>query len=84
MQIFVSLQKLLGKSKPTAVKGLSWTILRSEKVNGPDPSTCDVETMAEHHSKLCVATSVLHECFVPLIEPRTKSDLVTDILFNRR
>lgn len=81
MQIFVSLQKLLGKSKPTAVKGLSWTILRSKKVNGLDRYNCDVEI--EHHSKLCVAASVLHECFVPLIEPRTKSDLVTDIVFNK-
>ncbi|XXG85886.1 hypothetical protein AAC387_Pa11g0892 [Persea americana] len=80
-KIFVSLQKLLGKSKPTAVKGLSWTILRSKKVNGLDRYNCDVEI--EHHSKLCVAASVLHECFVPLIEPRTKSDLVTDIVFNK-
>lgn len=82
--IFVSLQKLLGKSKPMAVKGLSWTLLRSIKANVSDVYTQDTEAMTEHHSKLCVAASVLHECFVPIIEPRTKRDLVMDVLFNKR
>ncbi|XP_058075041.1 uncharacterized protein LOC131223612 isoform X2 [Magnolia sinica] len=82
-QIFVHLQKLLGKSNSTAVEGLSWTILRSRRGNDPDLDTSDIEAMTAQHSKLYVALSVLHECFVPFIEPRTEKDFFTSVLFNR-
>ncbi|KAG9453491.1 hypothetical protein H6P81_006395 [Aristolochia fimbriata] len=79
-KIFAALQKHLGKSKPVGATGLSWTILRSRK------EICfknaGYETITEQHSKLWVALSVLHESFVPITEPRTKRDLVTDVLFN--
>ena len=81
LQIFNHLQKLLGRSNPTTVEGLSWTILRSIGENGTD--SFDDETIAEYHSKLYLALDVLHECFEPLIEPRTQSDVVADLLFNR-
>ncbi|XP_077212957.1 PHD finger transcription factor isoform X2 [Tasmannia lanceolata] len=82
-EIFVRLQKLLGKPKPTLVKGLSWTILRSYKENRHYLDAPDIEALSEHHSKLWVALSVLHECFSPIYEPRTKSDLVKDVIFNK-
>ncbi|PKA60272.1 chromodomain-helicase-DNA-binding protein 4 [Apostasia shenzhenica] len=76
------LRELLGIPKPTTVDGLSFTLLRS----GEDFSAGfhqDSETLAECHSKLCVALKVLHECFVTITEPRTHSDLVADIVFNK-
>ncbi|XP_068644874.1 uncharacterized protein [Aristolochia californica] len=77
---FTALQKYLGKSKPVGATGLSWTVLRSRKEISFSSSA--YETITEQHSKLWVALSVLHECFVPITEPRTKRDLVTDVLFN--
>ncbi|XP_038980228.1 uncharacterized protein LOC103711112 isoform X2 [Phoenix dactylifera] len=82
-KIFYRLRKLLGKSHPTSVEGLSWTLLRCCRENGVDLDKFDLETMAEHHSKLCIALDVLHECFVAMIEPRTNSDVVADLLFNK-
>ncbi|XP_039129128.1 uncharacterized protein LOC120265324 [Dioscorea cayenensis subsp. rotundata] len=78
--VFFHLQKLLGKSNLTPVEGLSWSLYRSSRENGGD----DIESIAECHSKLRVALDILHECFVDIIEPRTKSDLVADLLFNRK
>lgn len=82
-KIFLRLQKLLGKSRSTAVEGLSLTLLRSGRENGVNGQPFDAETMVEHDSKLRVALNVLHECFVTIIEPRTRSDFVADLLFNK-
>ncbi|KAL5975013.1 hypothetical protein ACLOJK_031689 [Asimina triloba] len=79
-RIFVHLQKLMGRSKPTSVEGLSLTILRSRREDSHD---VDIDTMVEHHSKLWVALNVLHECFQPFIEPRTKADFFANVVFNR-
>uniref|UniRef100_A0A1D1Z861 Chromodomain-helicase-DNA-binding protein 4 n=1 Tax=Anthurium amnicola TaxID=1678845 RepID=A0A1D1Z861_9ARAE len=82
-KIYLHLRKLLGKTNPTAVDGFSWTILRSRKENDPDLDAFDMETLTEHHSNLSVAVDVMHECFEKIVEPRTKTDLVADILFNK-
>jgi hypothetical protein len=68
---------------PTPVEGLSYTILTFCRKSGSDLVDFDVVTMAEHYGKLCIALDVLHECFVTIIEPRTKSDLSGDIVYNR-
>ncbi|XP_068668742.1 increased DNA methylation 1-like isoform X2 [Aristolochia californica] len=80
-KIFTALQKYLGKSKPVGATGLSWTILRPRKEVSFTSASVH-ETITEQHSKLWVALSVLHECFVPITELRTKRDLVRDVLFN--
>ncbi|KAM0892929.1 hypothetical protein ACQ4PT_025412 [Festuca glaucescens] len=75
--IFQRLQGLVGRSIPTSVDGLSFTLFRSSKLP-------EEEAMAaEEHGKLRMAFDVLHECFVTLIEPQTQSDLSHDIVFNR-
>ncbi|KAK1677686.1 hypothetical protein QYE76_038534 [Lolium multiflorum] len=75
--IFQRLQGLVGRSVPTSVEGLSFTLFRSSKLP-------EEEAMAaEEHGKLRMAFDVLHECFVTLIEPKTQSDLSHDIVFNR-
>ncbi|KAL4189716.1 hypothetical protein AMTRI_Chr08g208510 [Amborella trichopoda] len=40
--------------------------------------------MTGYHCKLCVAFDILHECFVPVIEPWTNRDIVVDLLSNNR
>lgn len=82
-KIFLDLRTLVGISKPTTVEGFSCTILRSGRDYRAGCDQFDSEVMVEHNSKLFVALKVLHECFVTIIEPRTKSDLVCDILFNK-
>ncbi|KAL6901892.1 hypothetical protein ACP4OV_004768 [Aristida adscensionis] len=81
-KIFQHLQRLIGKSVPTAVEGFSCTILRFYK-NGCDHGDYNNAIMAEYYGKLRIALDVLHECFVTIIEPRTQSDLSEDIVFGR-
>lgn len=83
VQIFHHLQELIGKSIPTPVEGLSCTILRFDRENASDHGDFYNEIMAEQYGKLCIALDVLHECFVTIIEPRTRRDLSEDIVFNR-
>lgn len=73
-QVFFHLQKLLGKSNQTSVSGISWALFRSSSANGAE----DVNI------KLHDALDVLHECFVTILEPRTNSDISSDLIFNRR
>ena len=65
------------------VEGLSWTMLRSREEDHESCDPLNVEVMAEHHSKLSVALTIMHECFVPIIESRTKKDLIAEVIFNR-
>ncbi|XP_019706405.1 uncharacterized protein [Elaeis guineensis] len=82
-EIFLCLHALLGQSKPTSQEALSWTILRGSGYAGIEQDHSDVETTTGYYSKLHVALNILHECFVTMIEPRTQSDLIADILFNK-
>lgn len=77
LQIFVGLHKLLGKSVPVGADDLSLTILKFIKDDSHN------EAMIECHSKLNVALGVMHECFEPIKEPRTKRDLVEDVIFSK-
>ncbi|XP_024529500.1 uncharacterized protein LOC9658869 isoform X1 [Selaginella moellendorffii] len=81
-KIFEGLRKLVGISN-TIGEGLSWTLLRSGEDDLPSASSMNREQMAEHRSKLAVALGVMQECFLPMVDPRTKIDLVTHILYNR-
>lgn len=80
LQIFIGLQKLLGK--PIQVGGvydLTWTLLKSSQHDTCNLDDTDIETL----SKLNIAHRVMHECFEPVHEPYSTGDLVGDILFSR-
>ncbi|XP_040991893.1 uncharacterized protein LOC121238885 isoform X1 [Juglans microcarpa x Juglans regia] len=77
-QIFLGLQETLGKPSPVGEGTLSWTLLKPMT-----PDSHDVEALSENYSKLSVALGVLHECFEPIKEPRTCTDLVEDVIFSR-
>ncbi|KAK1367770.1 Increased DNA methylation 1 [Heracleum sosnowskyi] len=82
-EISFELQKLLGKPFQVGADGLTWTLLKYVNAEESDHHPSDIANLAENYSKLNVAVSVMHECFEPLEEPRTRSDLVEDVIFNR-
>ncbi|XP_058080714.1 increased DNA methylation 1-like [Magnolia sinica] len=81
-EIFFHLQNLLGKSNSAGIDGLSWTILRSNEKHGRNRNTSSIiEAMTK--CKLRAARSMLRECFDRIIQPATKTDLITDVVFSK-
>ncbi|CAH9073269.1 unnamed protein product [Cuscuta europaea] len=68
--IFAGLDQQLGKPIAVDSDNLKWTLLNS----GDD----------ENHKKLRAALDVMHECFEPVREHLTQSDLLEDVIFSRR
>ncbi|XP_020530843.1 increased DNA methylation 1-like [Amborella trichopoda] len=81
--IHTCLNDLLGKRIPTKISGITWTLLRGRR-NRRTCNNSEIEEMTGYHCKLCVAYDILHECFVPVIEPWTNRDIVVDLLSNNR
>ncbi|KAH7439769.1 hypothetical protein KP509_04G075300 [Ceratopteris richardii] len=81
-EIFIALRALVGLSNPLE-GGYCWTLLRSMKKDRGLLAT-SLEEMAEYHSKLSVAHGVMQECFVPMIDPRTNINLLSQAIYNRR
>ncbi|XP_042378520.1 uncharacterized protein LOC121971356 isoform X1 [Zingiber officinale] len=81
-QIFLHLRNLVGKPNLTTKRALTWTILHFERENVA-LENCDFETFPGYWSKLHAAYKLLHECFTTMIEPRTQSDLLYDIIMNK-
>ncbi|CAH9129238.1 unnamed protein product [Cuscuta epithymum] len=69
-QIFAGLDQQFGKPIAVEPDNLTWTLLNS----GDD----------ENHKKLRAALDVMHECFEPVREHLTQSDLLEDVMFSRR
>ncbi|KAK6927113.1 Tify domain binding domain [Dillenia turbinata] len=82
-KIFNGLHKLLGKPIPVDANNLTWTMLKSMKYDGDSLNPQILEKVTMINSKLNVALSVMHECFEPVKDPRTRSDLVEDVIFSR-
>jgi hypothetical protein len=81
-QIYKGLRGLVGTNNFLG-EGFSWTLLRSQDED-PDPKTeVDKELLAEQNIKLSIALSVMQECFRPMIDPRTKVDVIAHALYNR-
>ncbi|KAL3616178.1 hypothetical protein CASFOL_039568 [Castilleja foliolosa] len=83
-QIFGGLHKILRKPLPLGTENLTWTLVKYIESESYDYGTSDGECLVEDYSKLSVALSVMHECFEPVQEPRTRRDLVEDVIFSRR
>ncbi|XP_024520610.1 uncharacterized protein LOC112342677 isoform X1 [Selaginella moellendorffii] len=77
-KIFCGLRELVGKTSPMD-GGFSWTLLRSADLD----EDADMETVTAHCSKIALALSVMRECFSPMIDPRSKIDIIAHILKNR-
>ncbi|CAN6186302.1 unnamed protein product [Urochloa humidicola] len=83
-KVFRHLQGLAGKTIPTSTQGVSLAILRRRSLlQDQEQDNNQEEEEAHAHGQLRAALDLLHECFVPLVEPRTQTDLAADIVFNR-
>uniref|UniRef100_A0A803KRG7 PHD finger transcription factor n=1 Tax=Chenopodium quinoa TaxID=63459 RepID=A0A803KRG7_CHEQI len=77
------LQQLLGKPILVGHNNLTWTLIKPMNYLAYEHDDCDVAAITENYSKLGVALEVMHECFEPVKEPRTRRDLVEDVIFCR-
>ncbi|ONM17363.1 Increased DNA methylation 1 [Zea mays] len=62
---------------------LCFTVLRNngdKKVRTAE----EIALMAECNMKLMIATSIMEECFLPILDPRTGIDIIPSILYNWR
>ncbi|KAK1426849.1 hypothetical protein QVD17_15529 [Tagetes erecta] len=82
-EIFVGLQRLLGKSFPVGKDNLTWTLRKNRTFEYTIDDSSDMEELIENYSKLNVAISVMHECFEPVKEPQAGGDIVEDVIFCR-
>ncbi|KAK9128976.1 hypothetical protein Syun_017773 [Stephania yunnanensis] len=86
VMIFIELRNILGQLISLDVDGLSWTILKPPKVgrlrNGSLPESGG--PIRVHRRKLKFVVEVLHECFEPVNDPGSGTDIVQDVIFNKR
>jgi N-acetylglutamate synthase-like GNAT family acetyltransferase len=81
--IFLGLRKLLGNPIPVGNDNLTWTLLKSTEAESCNLDAPDNEASKETCSKLNAAITVIHECFEPVKDPHTNSNLVEDVIFCR-
>ncbi|OVA13273.1 GNAT domain [Macleaya cordata] len=62
--------------------GYSWTLLRCIHGDQKVPSAQKFALMAECNSKLAVALTIMEECFLPMVDPRTGIDMIPQVLYN--
>uniref|UniRef100_A0A7N0VI94 Uncharacterized protein n=1 Tax=Kalanchoe fedtschenkoi TaxID=63787 RepID=A0A7N0VI94_KALFE len=75
---------LLGRPFALGADSLTWTLVAAGKCCSSEPESADMDALTENYSKLNVALGIMHECFEPLKDPRTKRDMVEDIIFSTR
>ncbi|XP_074575334.1 increased DNA methylation 1 [Curcuma longa] len=81
-QIYLGLRSRVGILDGLA-DGFSWTILRCNHDDQKINSTQKIALMAECNMKLAIALSIMEECFLPMVDPRTRINMIPHVLYNR-
>lgn len=81
-EVHLGLQSQIGIMNPIA-DGFSWTLLKcihgDQKVHSAQRL---VALKAECNLKLAVALTIMEECFLPMVDPRTGIDMIPHVLYN--
>ncbi|GJZ24149.1 increased DNA methylation 1-like protein isoform X1 [Tanacetum coccineum] len=78
--VHLGLHSQIGMLNPIS-DGLSWTLLKfihgDQKVH-----SAQLALKAECNLKLAVALTIMEECFLPMVDPRTGIDMIPHVLYN--
>ncbi|KAI3914895.1 hypothetical protein MKX01_018064 [Papaver californicum] len=80
-QIFTGLRSQIGNLNHID-GGYSWTLLRCIQGDQKVPSAQKFALIAECNPKLAVALTIMEECFVPMVDPRTGVDMIPQVIYN--
>ncbi|KAI4373389.1 hypothetical protein MLD38_011518 [Melastoma candidum] len=83
-KISENLDMLLEKAVTAGKDNLTWTLLKCPERDDASHDAPQTEAEAEIQSRLHLALDVMQECFETIEEPFTNSDLIEDVIFNRR
>ncbi|CAL5070956.1 unnamed protein product [Urochloa decumbens] len=82
-EIFIGLRSHVGTDN-ILDNGLSWSILRCNSDGQKLHSVQKIAYFAECNTKLAVALTLLEECFIRMVDPRTGVDMIPHVLYNKR
>ncbi|KAG9141771.1 hypothetical protein Leryth_018138 [Lithospermum erythrorhizon] len=83
-KIFQGLQQYLGRPVAMGNDGLTWTLAKYIEAEDGNHVGIYNDSSIESYSQLTLALDVMHECFEPVKEPLTNSDIVEDVIFSKR
>ncbi|GAB4846558.1 hypothetical protein Ancab_025563 [Ancistrocladus abbreviatus] len=80
-EVYSGLHSLIGLSNDIA-DGFSWTLLRCIHEDQKVHSAQWFSLKAECNSKLAVALTIMEECFLSMVDPRTGVDMIPHVVYN--
>ncbi|KAG0528275.1 hypothetical protein BDA96_06G304600 [Sorghum bicolor] len=81
-EIFIGLRSHVG-TENILDSELSWSILRCNNDGQKLHSVQKIACLAECNMKLAVALTLLEECFIRMVDPRTGVDMIPHVLYNK-